>query len=98
MIDSTAIDPAAIVYPAFVDKLRTVVQWKLGGDPFTAREYFAPYKLQARKGTLTVGKLLCDVHQAHGPIAVLTVSRALAWLDSEDEIKREHRRACKGRT
>jgi hypothetical protein len=48
---------------------------KLGWDPFTARKYFAPYKLQARKGTLTVGMLLCDVHQAHGLVTAVIIAR-----------------------
>jgi hypothetical protein len=89
---------AAPVYPAFIDKLRVVVRKKLGWTPSEARSFFAPFKPAAKAGTLTVGALLAAINDTAGLEAAVTVARELAWLGSEEQIKRERRRTFKGRT
>jgi hypothetical protein len=83
---------AAPVYPAFIDKLRVIVQKKLRWAPTEAREFFARFKPAAKAGTLTVGALLSAVNETYGLEAAVVVARALAWLGSEDLIKREQRK------
>jgi hypothetical protein len=83
---------AAPVYPAFIEKLRIVVQRKLGWSPSEARNFFASFKPAAKAGTLTAGALLSAVNETAGPEAAVAVARALAWLGSEHQVKREHRR------
>ena len=82
----------APVYPAFLDKPRVVVQKKLGWDPFKAREYFAPFKHDARSGTLTQGNLLTHALHDHGAEAALVILRALVYFANEPAMKRSHRR------
>jgi len=96
-LDTEALHSTAPVYPAFLDRLRTVAQKKLNWDPFMARQFFIAYMPAAKAGALTAGVLVTAVVEAHGSEAALAVARALAWFGSEAQIKREHRRAFKRR-
>ena len=91
-LDTEVLHSTAPVFAQWIDRLRVVVQRKLGWDPFRTRECFAPFKHEARTGTLTQGNLLTHVLHDHGAEAALVILRALVWFTNEPAMKRAHRK------
>lgn len=91
-----ALHSTAVVFPVHVDRLRTCVQQKLGWSPFSALQFFLPFKRRAQVG-LSVGELLTALQSQHGDGAALVVLRALRFFANEKSIRRAHRRAFQHR-
>lgn len=86
------------VYPAFIDKLRTTFQTKLGWGPLEARGYFEVFKAIAKREGgegLEQGFLLREICTENGVEAATVAFRAIHWLRNEREIKRAHRKALR---
>ena len=91
-LDLAAFDSQEIVTPMSIDKLRVVLERKLGVNPLATRSFFADFKAESKLGTLREGALLQAIVAEYGTEGGLCIARALAWFRN-DRLMRKRTRA-----